>query len=110
MTNRQEVQIQTWGPNVGNLTPTRQAPGSGIPVLSQADVKRCEAREGRCGGSHRCVSVQAQAKRRKAFAAGKPASSGEARYTLELQAYWRQDRHEVYWSYPGASAGSPRKR
>ena len=110
MTNRQEVKVQTRDPDVGNPPPTRQGLGTGAPVLSQRDVKRCEAREGRSGGSHRCVPVQAKAKRRKAATVGKPAPSGEAPYTSELWLYWRHDGCEVCWSYPGASAGSPRKR
>ena len=75
----------------------------------QRDAKRCEAREGRSDGSSRCMTVQTKVKRRKASALGKPARSGEAQYTSEVQAYWRQDGHEVCWPYPGASAGSPRK-
>jgi len=110
MTNRQEVQIQTWDPDVGNPTPTRQGPGIGAPMLSQRDAKRCEAREGRSGGSHRCMTVQAKAKCRKAAASGEPAPSGKARYTSEMQMYWHHDGHEICWPYPGASAGSPRKR
>ena len=110
MTNRQEVKVQTRGPNVGNPTPTRQGLGIGAPVPLRRDAKRRGAREGRSGGSHRCVAVQAKAKRRKAAASGKPAPGGEARYTLEVQLYWRHDGHEVCWSYPGASAGSPRER
>ena len=95
MTNRQEVKIQTRGPNVGNPTPTRQGPGTGKPVLLQRDDKRCEAREGRSGGSHRCATVQAKAKRRKAHAPGEPAPSGETRNTFEVHVYWRQDGREV---------------
>jgi hypothetical protein len=110
MTNRQEVKIQTGGPDVGNPTPMRQGLGTGAPVLLQRDAKRCEAREGRSGGSRRCVTVQAKAKCRKAAASGEPASGGKARYTSEMQLYWHQDGHEVCWPYPGASAGSPRKR
>ena len=110
MTNRQEVKVQTWGPNVGNPTPMRQGPGTGALVPAQKDAKRCGAREGRSDGSHRCVAVQTKVKRRKAAASGKPARSGEAQYTLEMQLYWRQDGHEVCWSYPGASAGSPLRR
>jgi len=79
-------------------------------MLSQRDMKRCEAREGRSGGSHRCMTAQTKVKRRKASASGKPARSGEAPYTLEVQVYWRQGGHEVCWSYPGASAGSPLRR
>lgn len=44
------------GPDGGNPTPRRQGLGTGAPVLLQADAKRCEAREGRSGGSHRCVT------------------------------------------------------
>ena len=110
MTNRQEVKIQTRGPDVGNPTPMRQGLGAGAPALLRRDAKRREAREGRSGGSRRCMTVQTKVKRRKAFASGEPARSGEARYTSEMQMYWRQDGHEVCWPYPGASAGSPLRR
>jgi hypothetical protein len=108
MINRPEVRILTWGPDVGNPTPMRQGLGIGS-VLSQVDAKRCEAREGRSGGSRRCVTVQAKAKCRKADALGELAPSSEAQFTSEMHVYWHQDGHEVCWSYPGASAGSPPK-
>jgi hypothetical protein len=85
MTNRQEVEVQTWDPDVGNPTPTRQGLGIGTPVLLRREAKRRRAREGRSGGSHRCATVQTKVKCRKAAASGQPAPSGEARYTSEMQ-------------------------
>lgn len=100
MNNRQEVKDQTRDPDVGNPPPMRQGLGIGTPVLSRRDVKRREAREGRSGGSRRCMTVQAKAKCRKATASGEPAPSGKARYTSEMQMYWHQDGHEVCWYLP----------
>ena len=38
MTNRQEVKVQTWGPDAGNPTPMRQGPRAGAPALSQREA------------------------------------------------------------------------
>jgi hypothetical protein len=100
MINRQEMEVQTRGPDVGNPPPRRQGRGAGAPALLRRDAKRRGAREGRSGGSHRCVTVQAKAKCRRAAASGKPARSGKARFTSEMQVWWHQDGHEVCWSYP----------
>lgn len=44
-------------------------------------------------------------KRRKAFASGKSARGDNAQFLSDMQMYWRRDRAEICWSYPGRSAG-----
>lgn len=68
MTNRLEVKILTRDPDVGNPTPKTRAwlQSTG----ASAATSRTGAREGRSGGSRRCMTVQAKAKRRKACEVG----------------------------------------
>ena len=53
MTNRQEVQVQTRGPDGGNLASTRQGRGATVRIV-------WAAREGVSGGSHRCAAVSSE--------------------------------------------------
>jgi len=55
MNNKQEVKVQTWGPNRGNPTPKRQVHCCGNHGLNKRDSKRWKTREGMCGRSYRCV-------------------------------------------------------
>lgn len=69
MNNRQEVKVQTRGPDRGNPTPRRQGrrPHTGLEPVRGRLVEVIGARPSR-----------ARAKRRKAGAAGKSAPSDEA--------------------------------
>ena len=112
MGNRQEVKIQTQGPNGGNLTPKRQGrrPGAYRVHVSRRTVGSCvSARGGLVEVIGACPS-RTKVKRRKACAAGEPALSGEARYPPELRMYWRRDVHEVCCHLPGEICRVPRKR
>ena len=80
MDNKQEVKVQTWGPDRGNPTPRRQVHCCGEPRLTQREAKRWEAREGMCGRSRRCVNLSNESEALlKAYAADEPALSGEIR-------------------------------
>jgi hypothetical protein len=57
MVNRQEVEVQTRGPDGGNPTLRRQGRRSGKPGPFRWHDKRRKAREGRSSGSRRCVTV-----------------------------------------------------
>jgi len=102
---RQEVKVQTRGPDEGNPTPMWQGRRPGAPGRRDADST---GRDPVRGGLVEAVGVRpfrAKAKRREASAAGEPALSGEARYSSELQAYGRRDGRKVWRSYLGRSAG-----
>lgn len=77
MTHRQEVQVQTRGPDGGNPTPRRQG------RRSNADRQPARGRLVEAVGARPC---RARAKRREASAPGEPAPSGEARFSSEAQA------------------------
>jgi len=82
MTNRQEVKVQTRGPDRGNPTPRRQERWPGYPGPRRASPQWANG----SGPARECLvevigvhSVRIKVKRRKASGKGEPASSGEAR-------------------------------
>lgn len=109
MSNRQEVKVQTQDPDGGNLTPKRQGRRSGAPDPRQWHSPGGPVR----GGLVEVIGARpfrTKVKRRKACVAGKPASSGEARYPSELRVYWRRNGLEVCCRLPGEICRVPRQR
>jgi hypothetical protein len=78
MTNRQEVKVQTRGPDGGNSTPTRQGRWPEHRALA-VGLRHGEPVRGRVVEVIGARPFRAQAKHREASAAGELAPSNEAR-------------------------------
>ena len=110
MTNRQEVKVQTRGPDEGNPTPKRQGPCCVIPRLSQREANAARPAMGGlvevigAWPSKRKRSVVRRLQRVSRPTAVKPS------FRQSCQAYWHHDGHEACWILPVEVCRVPRKR
>lgn len=105
--NRQEVQVQTRGPDGGNPTPMRQGRRSGSPGPRRWRSPGGPAR-GRLVEAVGARPCRAQAKRQEAPAPGEPAAGGEAQcpFVVKFRSMGDGMVATSVAAYPGRSAGS----
>jgi hypothetical protein len=85
MNNKQEVKVQTRGPDRGNPTPRRQVRCCGLPRPEREDANIARPAKGRAVEVIGAQQFRTKVKRRKAYLVDEPAPRGEVQSLLETR-------------------------